>query len=338
MATSENKPFPGKRPVTPALPAAWPTLTPSAFDLLGGRASEVERRMLQRILSEWTRGDENSFPFQLALLTKSQWRAAASVPGEVARVLEDYRHTAQDAAGRIVEASEAKLADFTAARTDVRETAAELKVQVGQLGAVGRAAEARLQELTREFERVLATARQEFGAELAERRKQVWRWAAGVSAAATVILSTAGYLWQRHARETWQAGEITRLEEWHAQKQAEFAQKNARNGAEWKAWAEKEVNRRWQQVEPATYRLAQQIEKSSRPVRLADGQAGREVRLFAEAGVIDAEIAFDPETYQKGFRVYLRNDPARAMATAPPPAPSGGGSGKGEGQTVSEKR
>jgi hypothetical protein len=37
-------------------------------------------KRLRKLLSEWARGDEDAFPVQLALLTRSQWRAAAAVP------------------------------------------------------------------------------------------------------------------------------------------------------------------------------------------------------------------------------------------------------------------
>jgi hypothetical protein len=33
-----------------------------------------------RLAHEWSQGDEHSFPVQLALLTRAQWRAAAQIP------------------------------------------------------------------------------------------------------------------------------------------------------------------------------------------------------------------------------------------------------------------
>ena len=35
------------------------------------------------MLREWSDGDENDFPAQIALLTRAQWRVAATVPGSV---------------------------------------------------------------------------------------------------------------------------------------------------------------------------------------------------------------------------------------------------------------
>ena len=53
--------------------------------LKGAPAEEVDR--IHRFLHEWSIGPDSSFPVQLALLTKAQWRMAASVP----RLLNDSR-------------------------------------------------------------------------------------------------------------------------------------------------------------------------------------------------------------------------------------------------------
>ncbi len=53
--------------------------------LKGASAEEVDR--IHRLLHEWSVGPENSYPVQLALLTRAQWRIAASVP----RTLYDSR-------------------------------------------------------------------------------------------------------------------------------------------------------------------------------------------------------------------------------------------------------
>ena len=46
--------------------------------LVGAPADEVDR--IHRLLYEWSIGPDNSFPVQLALLTKAQWRVAANLP------------------------------------------------------------------------------------------------------------------------------------------------------------------------------------------------------------------------------------------------------------------
>jgi hypothetical protein len=51
------------------------------FDLLCKGLAPQEAKCLRKMMVEWCRGDENSFPVQLALLTKAQWLAAAQLPG-----------------------------------------------------------------------------------------------------------------------------------------------------------------------------------------------------------------------------------------------------------------
>lgn len=53
--------------------------------LVDAPAEEVDR--IHRLLHEWSVGPEESFPAQLALLTKAQWRVAATLP----RVMKDSR-------------------------------------------------------------------------------------------------------------------------------------------------------------------------------------------------------------------------------------------------------
>jgi vacuolar-type H+-ATPase subunit I/STV1 len=50
------------------------------LDWLCKGASPEEVKRLMRLVHEWTQGDENSFPVQLALLTRAQWRAATMIP------------------------------------------------------------------------------------------------------------------------------------------------------------------------------------------------------------------------------------------------------------------
>ena len=52
----------------------------SDFDLLCDGASPEETKRLRKVLGDWWAGDEKGFPAQLALLTRAQWRAAATVP------------------------------------------------------------------------------------------------------------------------------------------------------------------------------------------------------------------------------------------------------------------
>ena len=59
----------------------------SDFDLLCKGLTADEAKRFRKMLAEWGDGDENGFPVQLALLTRAQWQAAASIP----RSLNDSR-------------------------------------------------------------------------------------------------------------------------------------------------------------------------------------------------------------------------------------------------------
>jgi hypothetical protein len=52
----------------------------TSFDLLCKGLSAGEAKVFRKIVKEWCAGDEDSFPVQLALLTRAQWRAAAEMP------------------------------------------------------------------------------------------------------------------------------------------------------------------------------------------------------------------------------------------------------------------
>lgn len=52
----------------------------SDFDALLAGVPAEEVRRLHKLLTTWSRGDENGFPVQLALLTRAQFRANANVP------------------------------------------------------------------------------------------------------------------------------------------------------------------------------------------------------------------------------------------------------------------
>jgi predicted DNA-binding WGR domain protein len=52
----------------------------TSFDLLCRGLSATESKLFRKILKEWCSGEEDSFPVQLALLTRAQWLAAAEIP------------------------------------------------------------------------------------------------------------------------------------------------------------------------------------------------------------------------------------------------------------------
>jgi len=55
----------------------------TCFDLLCKDLPADEAKLFRKMMTEWSDGDENGFPVQLALLTRVQWRAAASIPRSV---------------------------------------------------------------------------------------------------------------------------------------------------------------------------------------------------------------------------------------------------------------
>ena len=57
------------------------------FDLLCQGLTTDEAKQLRKIFREWSNGDENGFPVQLALLTRAQWRAAAQMPGTLQKII-----------------------------------------------------------------------------------------------------------------------------------------------------------------------------------------------------------------------------------------------------------
>jgi methyl-accepting chemotaxis protein len=90
------------------------------FDLLCDGVNPAEAKRLRKILAEWCSGDENSFPVQLALLTKAQWRAIARMP----HIMRDsQKEWQQDQASHRARFSE----QFNSAMDDARRLASDSK-------------------------------------------------------------------------------------------------------------------------------------------------------------------------------------------------------------------
>jgi methyl-accepting chemotaxis protein len=90
------------------------------FDLLCDGANPAEAKRLRKILAEWCSGDENSFPVQLALLTKAQWRAIGRLPHILRDSQKDWQ---QDQASHRACFS----AEFNSAMDDARRLARDSK-------------------------------------------------------------------------------------------------------------------------------------------------------------------------------------------------------------------
>lgn len=312
----DSKPPAG--PSGPKPPASTPAriaADTSAFELLSRHMEAEELRILRRFLIEWAKGDENSFPFQYVLITVAQWRMAAAVPVETAKVFEQYKHVAQEGVRQIAQAAEAKLADFAKARAEIGEILDELKARMAQLDTIAQGAEERLGRLTRDFEAVIVTARAHLENEMTARRQWIWAWALGAGIMVAAVGWLATYQLERQAGERWKADQT-----------AQFAQWRAQQAAEWPRWAENQAQARLQAMEPVTYRLAQQIERSKRKVKLPDGEPGWEITLFDEGGILSVDSTFDAQNIRQRYQVHLRDDPERLALSAT--APAVGNSGK----------
>ncbi len=140
------------------------TVDASAFELLSRGASEEEARVLRRFLTEWSRGDEDTFPYQFALLARAQMRAAAGVPLEMAKVLQQHLNVTDDAARRIAQAADAKVAEFG----QVGNIMEECRAIVAGLRAEGANALAELKATTTALREAEQRAKQ------AERGNDLW--------------------------------------------------------------------------------------------------------------------------------------------------------------------
>ena len=286
----------------------------SAFELLSRHMEAEDLRILQRFLTDWCKGDENSFPFQYVLITLAQWRMAAAVPVETAKVFEQYKHVAQEGVRQIAQAAEAKLAEFAQARAEIGEILTELKARLAQLDSVAQGAEGRLERLMGDFKEVIVTARAHLEKEMKTRQRRIWAWALSVGAALAVAGWVTSHFLERQAGERWKGEQTAQLAQWRA-----------RQAAEWPRWAESQAQARLQALEPATYRLAQQIERSKRQVKLPEGGTGWEVTLFDEWGILSVDTDFDAQNIRQRYRVHLRDDPERvALSALTPPAGNAG--------------
>ena len=303
----EKSPAPSATPPAPSIRADT-----SAFELLTRKIGEEEARRLRRFLIECSQGDENSYVFNHTLVTLAQWHMAAAVPVETAKVLDRHANTAQDAARAITQAADAKLAEFKEIRADVGEAATELKARVEQLEALAQGADARFRRLFSDLETVIVTTRQQQEQDFAARQQRTWAWALGAGIVVAAVGWLATYQLERQAGERWKAEQTAQLTQWRAQQ-----------AADWPKWAEGQARARLQALEPDTYRLAQQIERSKRQVKLPEGGTGWEVTLFDDAGILSVDSTFDAQNIRQRYQVHLRDDPERLALSVTAPAGSG---------------
>ena len=89
--------------------------------LVDAPAEEVDQ--IHRLLHEWSVGPDSNFPVQMSLLTKAQWRIAASLP----RTMNDSRKLIEQHLNEYRQQSKATVDDFT---STFRQQAAGIKTVV----------------------------------------------------------------------------------------------------------------------------------------------------------------------------------------------------------------
>lgn len=142
------------------------------FDALCEGAPPAEAKQLRKLLADWCNGQENSFPVQLVLLTRAQWRAAAAVPlavneagkllelklaeqrQQVAALVKAYEQTTTTKAGEL----KAIVADHA---TNTAKTVAEMRGHLGESDKVAQRIRGDLEggaekwtDATTDFERI----------------------------------------------------------------------------------------------------------------------------------------------------------------------------------------
>ncbi len=164
------------------------------FDALCDGASAGEAKRLRKIVSEWCAGDEHSFPVQLALLTRAQWRAAARIPplvNESVKLMElklaEYRQQTGALVKDFAKAADAKaknLENIVATPIDaMNQTVAKVQVRLNDAELVAEHIKSQLESGALEWKK----ARSDFEAErqkLEQARKELearlrwrdWLW------------------------------------------------------------------------------------------------------------------------------------------------------------------
>ena len=142
------------------------------FDLLCKGLTPDEAKQLRKIFREWSGGDENDFPVQLALLTRAQWNAAAAVPQAVndsrkliERHLAEYRQQTKllmDTFSR--ESEQQHSATRTALETHgnlTKQAVMKFQVRLAEVEATAHQIKALMDGATREWQTLKASTTQQ---------------------------------------------------------------------------------------------------------------------------------------------------------------------------------
>lgn len=134
------------------------------FDLLCDGASPEEAKRLRKVLAEWCNGDEYGFPAQLALLTRTQWRAVAKVPRVIQQCSDaldrkqtDHRQQLGTLASRFDDTVKTGMEDLAAVITlqtkAVQQSVADSRAQLATAESVARKIQDQLDKGSRQWEK-----------------------------------------------------------------------------------------------------------------------------------------------------------------------------------------
>ena len=174
----------------------------TCFDLLCKDFSIEEARLFRKMMVEWSDGDENGFPVQLALLTRVQWRAAALVPqamNDSRQLIElhlaEYRRQTKVMLDDFSGAAQKQAEEFKAAAEKhgqtIQQAVMHIKLQIVDAELVARRVKLEMEDAESEWRNIkTSTTAQckrlaEISGDLQERfawRVIIW-WAAGLSVA-----------------------------------------------------------------------------------------------------------------------------------------------------------
>jgi vacuolar-type H+-ATPase subunit H len=172
------------------------------FDFLCNGLPAEEAKRMRKILAEWSDGDENGFPVQLALLTRVQWRAASLVPqavNESRKLIEshlaEYRRQTKVMLDDFSGAAQKQAEQFRAAAEKhgqtIQQAVMHIKLQIVDAELVARRVKLEMEDAESEWRNIkTSTTAQckrlaEISSDLQERfawRVIIW-WAAGLSVA-----------------------------------------------------------------------------------------------------------------------------------------------------------
>ena len=129
--------------------------------LVGAPADEVDR--IHRLLYEWSVGPDNSFPVQLALLTKAQWRVAANLPrlmNDAGKLIEkhlaEYRRQSKSIADEFSLTANQQATELKAVGETVRQASSKINSKLHEAEAVAERVKTLMEDATDEWRGIKA--------------------------------------------------------------------------------------------------------------------------------------------------------------------------------------